>query len=169
MQAIHPLVQTQQFARSEFERCLSGLIDEEARFRPAKADGSQMNCISWVICHMAYQEWLFFVSGIGGPPNKKLAPFATGGLASEPSIADALAVWREATAKADEWLAKADHEELQQPMQISWPENLGTALMRSIFHYWFHCGEVNAIRQLLGHPEIMFVGVLNGRLEYPLS
>ena len=168
-ETIHALVQAQRFARSEFERCLDDLTDQEARFRPTKADSSQMNCISWIICHMAYQEWLFFVSGIGGPASSELAPFATGGPASEPPLSDALAVWREATAKADKWLAQADHEQLQKPLQTSWPENLGTALMRNTFHYWFHCGEVNAIRQLLGHHEIMFVGVLNDRLEYPLS
>ena len=41
--------------------------------------------------------------------------------------------------------------------------------MRNAFHYWFHAGEVNAIRQLLGHPEIIFVGEMIGTLEHPLS
>ena len=38
--------------------------------------------------------------------------------------------------------------------------------MRNTFHYWFHCGEVNAIRQMLGHPEMIFVGQMIGHLEY---
>lgn len=29
---------------------------------------------------------------------------------------------------------------------------------------WFHTGEINAVRQLLGHAEIMFVGPAGGEL-----
>lgn len=166
---MHPLVQAQRFARSEFERGLAGLTDEEATFRPTKADGSQMNCISWVICHMAHQEWLFFVSATGGPDNPRLVPFATGAPAVQPSLAEALDIWRESTTRADEWLSQTGDEELEAHMSPAWFENYGTALMRNTFHYWFHSGEVNAIRQLLGHAEIIFVGNLLGQLEYPLS
>lgn len=166
---MHPLVQAQRFARSEFERGLNGLNDEESRFRPVKADGSQMNCISWVICHLAHQEWLFFVSAPGGPENPRLAAFATGAPAVEPPLADALDIWRESQAKADEWLSSVDDKKLAAHMMPRWFENYGTALMRNTFHYWFHSGEINAIRQLLGHPEIIFVGALRGQLEYPLS
>ena len=168
MQAIHPLVQTQQFARSEFERCLNGLIDEEARFRQTKADGSQMNCISWIICHMAHQEWLFFVRGPGGPENERLAPFATGAPACVPTLTDALDIWGEAKRAADEWLSQAGDAEFERTAD-AWFENLGTCLMRNTYHYWVHAGEVTAIRQMLGHPEIMLVGQMRGRLEYPLS
>ncbi len=38
--------------------------------------------------------------------------------------------------------------------------------MGATLHSWFHTGEVNAIRQLLGHPEIFFTGPLEGRLEW---
>jgi hypothetical protein len=37
--------------------------------------------------------------------------------------------------------------------------NIGTMLRRSTYHYWFHTGEANAIRQLLGHANVPeFVG-----------
>jgi hypothetical protein len=29
---------------------------------------------------------------------------------------------------------------------------------RAVSHSWFHAGDVNAVRQLLGHAEIRFVG-----------
>jgi hypothetical protein len=45
-------------------------------------------------------------------------------------------------------------------------ESAGTFLMRAVMHTWFHCGEINAIRQLLGHPEIAFVGPFDGNLEW---
>ena len=39
------------FALSEFERGLDGLTEEETRTRVAKADGTQMNAISWTVGH----------------------------------------------------------------------------------------------------------------------
>lgn len=47
----HPLVLQQSFTRREFQRALVGITDEEARrrFMP-------MNCISWNIGHLAWQE-----------------------------------------------------------------------------------------------------------------
>jgi len=45
-------------------------------------------------------------------------------------------------------------------------ENLGTQLMRAVLHTWFHAGEINAMRQMLGHEEIQFVGRMAGQLEY---
>lgn len=167
--SVHPLVKTQRFARSEFLRGLEGLTDAEAQFRPSKADGSQMNCISWIVGHMASQEDRFFVSGITPARwDERLSPYVTGKPACTPGLSEALSLWSETTARADEWLENADDEALRTSLQISWLGNAGTALMRNTYHYWFHCGEVNAIRQLLGHPEIIFVGQMQGRLEYPL-
>ena len=50
----HPLVIQLRFTRSEFERCLDGVSDEDARhcFEP-------MNCISWIIGHLASQEHIY--------------------------------------------------------------------------------------------------------------
>ncbi len=165
---MHPLVQAQHFARAEFGRGLEGLTDEEARFRPEKADGSRMNCITWIIGHLANQESLFFIRGVGrGSVDKRLHPFLSGQPACQPPLDDVLALWSETRTKADEWLENADDEAMRTALQISWPENVGTALLRNAYHYWFHAGEVNAVRQLLGHKEIIFVGQMIGRFEYP--
>ena len=45
-------------------------------------------------------------------------------------------------------------------------ESVGTFLARAVMHTWFHIGEINAARQLLGHGEIRFVGALDGWLEW---
>jgi hypothetical protein len=38
-------------------------------------------------------------------------------------------------------------------------EDIGTILLRNIYHYWFHLGEAHAIRQMLGHTGLpQFVG-----------
>jgi hypothetical protein len=166
---VHALVLQQRFARAEFQRGLEGLTDEEARFRPEKADGSRMNCISWTIGHLANQEAWFFVRGLGGESvDKRLHPFLSGQPASEPPLDEVLALWRETMDRVDRLLEDVDDETLGGSLQIGWPENAGTALMRNTYHYWFHAGEVNAIRQLLGHPEIIFVGPMLGQLEFPL-
>ncbi len=165
---MHSLAKMQRFARTEFERGLDGLTEEDAQFRATKADGSQMNSIGWIICHMAFQEWFLFIRGPRGCENERLASFATGAPACVPTLTEALDIWREATAAADEWLSQAGDEELGRTTD-AWFENLGTCLMRNTYHYWFHAGEVNAIRQMSGHPEIIFVGQMIGRLEYPLS
>jgi hypothetical protein len=49
--SVHPLVTQLRFTRSEFVRCLAGVTDEDARKRI-----QPMNCLSWIVGHMANQE-----------------------------------------------------------------------------------------------------------------
>ena len=51
-----PIVKQLRFARSEFARCLEGISDEDARKRIMP-----MNCISWMVGHLAAQEQEYFV------------------------------------------------------------------------------------------------------------
>jgi hypothetical protein len=164
----HPIVQMLQFARSEFERGLEGLTDEEARHRPAKSDGSSMNCITFTIGHLADQEWRLFVRGVGGPVNDQLERFATGRPALEVPLADVLGLWNDAKTRADEWLLNASEEDLTRSTD-DWFEDQGICVMRTTYHYFFHAGEINATRQLLGHPEIPFIGLLRPQLQFPLA
>ena len=52
----HPLVTQLRFARSEMMRCLEGVSAEDAvrRIMP-------MNCISWIVGHLANQEQAYWV------------------------------------------------------------------------------------------------------------
>ncbi len=52
----HLLVSQLRFARSEFVRCLEGVSEEDAirRIMP-------MNCISWMVGHLANQEHRYWV------------------------------------------------------------------------------------------------------------
>lgn len=48
-------------------------------------------------------------------------------------------------------------------------EDVGTSLLRNIYHYWFHIGEAHAIRQALGHAGLpQFVGDLSA-VRYALT
>jgi uncharacterized damage-inducible protein DinB len=47
-------------------------------------------------------------------------------------------------------------------------ETIGTLLMRNIYHYWYHMGEVASIRQLLGHKNLPeFVGDMSMAMYQP--
>jgi DinB superfamily len=52
----HPLVLQLRFTRREFQRALAGLSDEDARRR-----AMAMNCISWNIGHLAWQEQRYWL------------------------------------------------------------------------------------------------------------
>jgi uncharacterized damage-inducible protein DinB len=164
----HPLVTQLRFARSEFVRCLEGVSAEDAcRYL------EPMNCISWIVGHLANQENRYWVLAAQG---KTLAPHLNdlvgyGKPASTPSLDEMWEVWRAVTAAADVYLDTLTPEILQ--THFVWkgkpyPESAGTLLQRNIYHYWFHTGEAHAIRQMLGHPDLpQFVGDMSNAMYHP--
>ncbi|HLE16002.1 MAG TPA: DinB family protein [Anaerolineales bacterium] len=164
----HLLVNQLRFARSEFVRGLDGVTAEEARrrFEP-------MNCISWIVGHLANQEtryWLRYAQGIELRPDlQSLAGY--GSPPSTPELEEMWAAWREITATADPYLDTLTPELLQ--VHPVWngrtlPESLGTLVMRVTYHYWYHTGEASAIRQQLGHVNLPdFVGDMDAAIYYP--
>jgi Protein of unknown function (DUF664) len=81
----HPLVTQLRFARSEFLRCLDGVSAEDAihRFEP-------MNCISWIVGHLANQEhryWVIWAQGRNLAPELQ-ALVGYGQPASTPPLVD---------------------------------------------------------------------------------
>jgi len=155
----HPLVLQLQFTRSEFLRGLEGLSDQDARHRFLP-----MNCISWNIGHLAWQEQRYFVTFAQGA---LVAPelneqFAYGAPASAPALADVQAAWQRVTHAADTWLDQATTSQLLQIYTTpakTWSTSFGNLLQRLIYHYWYHTGENLAIRQQLGHADLAeFIG-----------
>src|SRR5512139_2357841 len=97
----HPLVDQLRFARSEFQRGLQGLSEEDAvrRLLP-------MNCISWDVGHLAWQEqryWLYRAQG-RLPYPRLVTEFAYGSPMSTPSLEEMLGIWRAVTEAADPFL-----------------------------------------------------------------
>ncbi len=155
----HPLVAQLRFARSEFLRCLEGVSVEDAirRLEP-------MNCISWIVGHLADQEHRYWVVW---PQNMDLAPglhelVGYGMPASTPPLHEMWTIWRTVTQSADRFLGTLTTSKLQTHLEREGrrvDENIGTLLQRNLYHYWFHTGEAHAIRQLLGHRNLpQFVG-----------
>lgn len=163
----HPLVVQLRFTRNEFKRALAGLTDAEARRRFLP-----MNCISWNIGHLAWQEQRYWLERGQGqillPQIREL--FASDGPASTPPLAEVWTAWHTITQAVDPWLDTLTTEKLQQPVIINGQPNsyrFGTLLQRVIYHYWYHTGESIAIRQMLGHTDLPeFVGDIDTEAPY---
>ncbi|MCP5100103.1 MAG: DUF664 domain-containing protein [Chloroflexi bacterium] len=156
---IHPLIIQLRFSRSEFVRCLEGLSAEDAQKRLLP-----MNCISWMIGHLASQEhwyWVKFAQQLDVAPHLE-ALVGTGKPATTPPLDEMWETWRQVTAVSDQYLNTLTTETLD--TFLAWKgrprrESVGTMLLRNIYHYWFHTGEAHAVRQQLGHPDLpQFVG-----------
>ncbi len=164
-------VELARFAISEFERNLEGLTDDEARVRAKKADGTEMNSISWTIGHIA-AHWIGVSAYASGEDSQRrfLGPDAN---PTPLSLSEALEMVGEARTACD-WLGGANDKLLSTTREehiasLGGQESIGTALVRVTLHTWFHLGEINAMRQMLGHGEIPFVGQLIGNLEWRSS
>ncbi len=164
---VHPLVSQLQFARAEFRRSLEGVTEEEGRrvFAP-------INCISWMVGHLAVQEQRYWCDLAQG---KVVAPRVydaamSGKPSTTPSLNEMMSDWLAITEAADDFLAELTVERLQEHFsQNGKPvrESIGSMLYRNIYHYWFHNGEAQAVRQLLGHTDLpQFVGPFGEDAQY---
>jgi len=154
----HPIVDHLRFARSELVRSLEGVSAEEATRR-----SQPMNAISWIVGHLADQEQRYWLERQGRPRVVEglNALVGYGKPATTPPLAEMWEAWRLVTAAADPVLDTFTNADLlaYPPHDPGQGETNGTLIYRVTWHYWFHLGEGQAIRQLLGHtglPE--FVG-----------
>ncbi len=157
----HLLTNQLRFARSELMRCLDGVSEEDASRRIGP-----MNCISWIVGHLANQEHRYWVERAQGRSvvSGLNDLVGSGKPASTPSLTAMWAIWRSVTAEADAYLDALTPSMLATYLVVNGrplSENICTLLMRNIFHYWFHIGEAHAIRQMLGHEDLpQFIGDL---------
>ena len=163
----HPLVDQFRFTRSEFLRGLEGLTEEEG----ARHFG-QMNCISWIVGHLAWHEQRTFLQR---PQNIILFPalnevFAYGAPMSTPSLNEMLETRGSVTKAADPYLDSLTIELLLTDLLLNGEpvgQTRGSALRRITYHYWFHTGEILAIRQMIGGKDLPeYVGDIEGEAPY---
>ena len=163
----HPLISQLRFTRSEFLRAVKGVSDEDGRQRFLP-----MNCISWNVGHLAWQEQRYFLHYGQG---QILFPeiyqdFAYGAPASTPSLKEMITAWKTITQAADPWLDSLTIEKLQENVISNGKpikRRYGDLLQRTIYHYWYHNGENLAIRQQLVHTHLpQFVGDIDAQAPY---
>ncbi len=162
----HPLVDQLRFTRTEWLRALRGVREADGlrRLEP-------MNSIGWIVGHPAWQEQGYWLTrGLQTTPLPQLNEIvASGGPATTPSLKEMLAAWKAVTAQADPWLDTLTTADLQRELSRppGFKRTIGDALRRMTYHYWFHIGEILAIRQLLGHRRLPeYVGPLEAKASY---
>jgi hypothetical protein len=165
----HPLVLQLRFTRSEFRRGLGGVTVDEARRR-----FPPMNCLSWNLGHLAWHEQRYW---LWRGQDQVLFPdiqeqFAYGAPASTPDLETMWASWHAIIRAADPWLDELTTARLAQPNEVEFQGErvtftFGNLLQRVIYHYWYHNGENQAIRQMLGHTGLPdFVGNIDDEAPY---
>ena len=155
----HVLVAQLRFARSEFVRGLDGVSAEDGVRRVLP-----LNSLGWMVGHLANQEhgyWVRLAQQTDVAPG--LPDLAgTGRPASTPPLHEMWTVWRTVTATADAYLDTLTPKLLEtffRRRDVPLAENVGTLLLRTTYHYWYHTGEAAAVRQVLGHTDLpQFVG-----------
>jgi hypothetical protein len=131
-----------------------------------------MNCLSWMVGHLADQEQRYWLERQGRAPvvPELNALVGYGQPASTPSLAAMWDAWHTITRASEPWLDTITVADLQQLPPIPRPvvpESIGTMLLRMTGHYWFHTGEAHAVRQLLGHANLPdFVGDIGLKAPY---
>jgi hypothetical protein len=163
----HPLVDQFRFTRSEWLRGLAGVTEEDG----ARHFG-QMNCISWIVGHLAWHEQRSFLQR---PQDIVLFPklneiFAYGAPMSTPSLKEMLETWLAVTKAADPYLDTLTTELLLTDLLLNGEpvgQTRGTVLRRITYHYWYHLGEILSIRQMTGGKDLPdFVGEIDVEAPY---
>jgi hypothetical protein len=163
----HPLVDQLRFTRSEWLHGLEGISEEDGacHFGP-------MNSISWTVGHLAWHEQRTFLHR---PQNIILFPqlnelFAYGAAMNTPSLKQMLEIWHTVTTKADPYLDTLTTEILLTDLLLNGEpvgQSRGSALRRITYHYWYHIGEIQAIRQMLNHANLPeYVGDIETEAPY---
>lgn len=166
----HLIVDQLAFARSELVRSMEGVSDEDAKRRLG-----QMNCLSWIVGHLADQEQRYFLQRQGldlvVPGINDLCGY--GKPASTPPLAEMWAAWNAITAATVPVLETMSDDDLLASPSFGEPpttDSNGTLILRVTTHYWFHIGEGQAIRQMLGHTGLAdFVGNIGEQAPFRLS
>lgn len=163
----HPLVTQLRFTRSELRRALRDISETDARIRL-----EPMNCVSWMVGHLAWHEhwyWVRYAQGQNIVPHLSEL-VGTGQPGSAPPLDEMWSDWRQVTDASNEFLDTLTRDTLLERFEYNGKpakDTIGTMMNRLIYHYWFHIGEAMAIRQLLGATELPeFVGDISGKAPY---
>jgi DinB family protein len=159
----HPLVTQLRFTRGEWMRGLRSVTADEATRR-----FGSINPIAWMIGHLAWQEQLYWLERAQRTTVvPEVKQFGYGRPLAVPPLDEAWAWWHAVTSAADPYLDSLAGAELTRRWKReSSTETPGTKLHRTTYHYWFHLGESQAVRQLLGHMRLpTFVGGF-GKSQY---
>jgi hypothetical protein len=96
--------------------------------------------------------------------------FTYGAPGTTPALAAMWSAWHTIIQAADPWLDHLTTEDLMRTVVLDGQPSdviFGSLLRRVAYHYWYHNGENQAIRQLLGHTNLPdFVGNIDDEAPY---
>ena len=163
----HPLIDQFRFTRREWLRGLENIpeVDAQKHFGP-------MNCISWTVGHLAWHEQRYWLQRAQGqvlfPALNEL--YAYGAPMSTPVFSEMLAIWQQVTNATETYLDMLTTEALQAELLVEGRpvgQSIGSGLRRITYHYWYHTGEIQAMRQMLGHANLPeYVGEIEAEAPY---
>ena len=164
----HPLVHQLRFTRAEFLRGVRGV---PADGRPAAAGADELHQLERRPPRLAGAALLPDPRARGRRRSRtSQEQFAVGAPGSTPELEEVLSAWRSITREADPWLdALTSARLLEHPVTHGRPIGVtfGNLVQRLIYHYWYHTGENQAIRQQLGHERLpQFVGNIDDEAPY---
>lgn len=161
-----PQVTQLRFTRGKWLEGLEGITREEAEHRH-----EPMNSIGWMVGHLAAHEqlcWLEIAQGRTLVP--ELRRFMWGQPASTPDLHEVVRMWSRVIDTSESYLDALTIDRLAITLEYNgkpYREPVGTMFHRLIYHYWFHLGEMQAVRQLLGHTDLPnFVGRFDAAYWY---
>jgi hypothetical protein len=89
---------------------------------------------------------------------------------STPVFSEMLAIWQQVTKATDPYLDTLTTEALQVELLVEGRpvgQSIGSGLRRITYHYWYHTGEIQAMRQMLGHANLPeYVGEIEAEAPY---
>jgi hypothetical protein len=163
----HPRVEQFRFTRTEWLRGLEGIPEEDGarHFGP-------MNCISWTVGHLAWHEQSYWLeradNSIPFPELNQL--YAYRAPMSTPSLKEIMETWHTVAHQVDDYMDRLNTYSLKMPLLRDGKDvgqSIGSGLQRMTYHYWYHIGEIQAIRQMLGHTNLPeFVGNIEELAPY---
>ena len=112
-----------------------------------------------MVGHLAWHEqnyWLKRAQGVILVPELEINA-AYGKPAGDLPFKEMIRHWETVTAACDDYLSRLTAQDLEKPMRFAGneqPGNIGSMIQRVIYHYWYHCGEMQAVRQLLEHADL---------------
>ena len=131
-----------------------------------------MNSIGWIVGHLTWQEQRYLLHRPQGIMLREdvQKEFAFGAPMSTPSFKKMLAAWRRIIKIADTFLDRQTTETLLVDLPLDGEKSgqtLGSAIRRVTYHYWYHIGEIQAIRQQLGDKALpVYVGNIDVKAPY---
>jgi DinB superfamily len=163
----HPLVDQLRFTRAEWVRALSGVTEEDAN-----RHFGQMNSIGWIVGHLAWHEQrTFHVRPRGELPFPAIdKELASGAAMTTPSLKAMRSAWNKLTKESEPFLDSLTERALLKDLPRNGKpsgQRFADAVRRMTFHYWFHIGEILAIRQMIGGKRLPeYVGDLEAMAPY---